>query len=256
MSYHSLAMHLLSKLMPPRSTSDVSPQLLLRHEQRFKRIYVWHTVAGMTIMALIPVLCFYYTAFFEKICYKQPPPDALFVFQPETGVLGLTLGLMLTFAFSVPLANWVVRYFIGQSLMEIYTVWYDRHPNHTVDSARLARIMMVFFVSMALLVALYYRYDYTFVSAEKLIAGEIKTLSEKQVLLRDITSVEQQMGKIAPNGDLNRGLCYRFYVGTEAVWETPFFSGSEDLEHLRYKPLVDHILQENKLELRETFVKK
>lgn len=246
---HSV-LHLLGNILPPKDNPDIQPELLLHHEPRFKRIYRWHTLVGLLVMVAIPVALYGVSGWIESAWYVQRA-DALFALPPESGLLGLATGMMLSFGLSISLAAALVKGYIGADFMELYQYWYDRRPNHPVDSEALGRGMMWLFVPLALFVAVYFRYDYTIVTQDALYYGNVWRLSEKSVSLTDIQAAEMQIGKIAPIGDYVPGFRYRFRFNNGEAWESPFFDGSLDKNHLRFRPMIDYVLQQTGLALTE-----
>jgi hypothetical protein len=55
-------------------------------------------------------------------------------------------------------------------------------------------------------------------------------------------------------GSYRPGFSYRFRFRNAAPWESPHFSGSEDIEHVRYRPMVDFVCQKTGLPLTEVVV--
>lgn len=243
-------MYLLGKIIPPKSEPFISPELVARHEPRFKRIYRRHTLIGLLVLFAIPGLLYLCSGFLESIWYVKQP-GALFLLTPEKGLLGLALGMMLAFGISVPLVHWIIKGQVGADIMEIYDVWYDQRPNHYLNSRLLARGLMWIFIPLTLWTAAYFRYDYTIVSAQNMHFGNPWRFSQTTVSLQDIQAVEMQIGKIAPNGDYNPGFRYRIRFKNTESWESPFFTGSLNTDHLRYEPMVQHILNVTGLEMEE-----
>lgn len=250
MSLTSTVIHLLGKIIPPKPNVDIPEGVILRYEPRFKRFYVIHTLVGLTILFGMPLLLWYVSGFLEKWWYVQRA-DAIFSFTTESGVLGVAVGMMLGFGVSLPLAYLILEGYAGKDFMAIYKVWYDRRPNHPINSDALGRGMMCLFIPLALFVALYMRYDYTFVIKDNLIEGHLWSLSEKTKPLNQINSIEMQVGKIAPNGDYKPGFRYRLRFNNHTPWESPFFSGSFEAAHARYRPMIDYMLERTKLEMKE-----
>ena len=250
MAVEKVLIELLSKIMPPKNNPEIPPEMILHYEQKFKRYYIWHGILGVTIMFGIPAITWFSSGFWEALWYLKQP-DALFSFVGEEGILGLSVGMMLGFAFAVPLANWFLKGYIGTDMMEIYQVWYDQHPNHTLNSVLLGRAFMWIFLPIALCVALGFRYDYTFVTQENLIRNKNWSISKEVIALKDIIAVEMQIGKIAPNGQYWPGFRYRFRFKNHAPWESIFFSGSNDTTHLQYRPMIDFVLKKTGLTIED-----
>lgn len=243
-------LHLLGKFIPPKPQPFISPALVARHEPRLKRIYRWHTLVGLLVLFGIPGLLYLCSGFLEDIWYIKQP-DALFLLTPDKGLLGLSIGMMLGFGISVPLAHWIIKGQVGSDLMEIYDFWYDQRPNHRLDSRLLARGLLWIFIPLTLWTAAYFRYDYTVVTPETMRYGNPWRFSQTSVPLQDIRAVEMQIGKIAPNGDYVPGFRYRFRFRNAEPWESQFFTGSLSTEHLRYEPMVQYVLEKTGLEMVE-----
>lgn len=255
MSLTSAFIHLLGKIIPPKPNVDIPEGVILRYEPRFKRLYIAHNLVGTTILFGTPLLLWYSSGFLEKWWYVQRP-DAIFSFTTESGVLGIAVGMMLGFGVSMPLAFLILEGYVGKDVMEIYKVWYDRHPNHPINSDAFGRGMMWLFIPLAFFIALYMRYDYTFVTKDNLIEGHLWSLSEKTKPLNEVNSIEMQIGKIAPNGDYKPGFRYRLCFNNQTAWESPFFSGSAEAAHTRYRPMIDYMLARTKLEIKEIQTKR
>jgi len=243
-------LYLLGKIIPPKTQPFISPELVAQHEPRFKRIYRRHTLIGLLVLFAIPGLLYLCSGFLESIWYIKQP-DALFLLTPEKGLLGLALGMMLGFGISVPLVHWIIKGQVGADIMEIYDVWYDERPHHRLDSRLLARGLFWIFIPLTLWTAAYFRYDYTVVTTQNMRFGNPWRLSQTTVSLHDIRAVEMQIGKIAPNGDYKPGFRYRIRFQHAEPWESPFFAGSLKTDHLRYEPMVQHILNATGLEMVE-----
>ena len=213
-------------------------------------MYVWHTVVGMVLLFGLPAVLYGCSGFLESIWYVKPV-NAVHVLTPDKGVLGIATGMMLGFGVSVPLAHWIIKGYVGADLMEIYDVWYDSHPNHPLNAEVLGRGLMWIFIPLALLIALYFRYDYTFVTQDALVYGDPWRMSEQNIPLQTIRAVEMHLGKIAPNGDYNPGFRYRLHFENHAPWESPFFSGSMESSHPPYRSMIDFVLQKTGLEMTE-----
>lgn len=250
MSLSSIVIHILGNIIPPKPNVDIPEEVILHHEPRFKRFYVTHTIVGISIMFGMPLLFWSVSGFLEKWWYIRHP-DAIFSLTTESGILGIAVGMMLGMGVAVSLSVYILEGYVGKDFMEIYKVWYDRHPNHPLNSDALGRGMMWVFIPLALFAALYMRYDCTFVTEDSIIEGHIWSLSEKVKPVADINSIEMQIGKIAPNGDYNAGFRYRLRFNNHAPWESPFFSGSAESAHARYRPMIDYLLQRTQLEIEE-----
>lgn len=245
-----IVINLLEKIFPPKDRPDISPEIILRHELRFRKLYIWHTAIGLLVLFGLPALLFFCSGFFEKFWYIGKR-DAVFYLKPDKGLLGIATGMMLAFGLSLPIAHWLLKGFVEPDLMEIYDVWYDQHPNHPVNSEAVGRVLMWIFIPLAIFTATYFRYDYTAVTHDKLEIGDFWKLSEKSTSLQNIQAVEMVIGKIAPNGNYNPGFRYRFQLNGMAPWESPFFHGTSDISHQKWRPMIDYVLKKTNLELTE-----
>jgi hypothetical protein len=250
MALSHIVIRLLSAIIPPKKHQSISDEFIARYEPRFKKMYRWHTLVGVLLLFGIPGLLYLCSGFLEAIWYVKQP-DALFTFTPGKGLLGIAIGMMLGFGVSVPLAHWVIKGYLGADIMELYDVWYDSRPNHPLNSKALGRGMLFLFIPLAIWAAAYFRYDYTFVTQEKIRYGNPWRFTETVAPLAEIRAIEMQIGKIAPNGDYNPGFRYRIRLENREPWESPFFTGSAEPNHLQFRPMIDFVLQKTGLEMVE-----
>jgi hypothetical protein len=250
MSLERGAMRLLSRLLPPKQHPDVSPELLRLHEPKFKRYYIWHTVLGIFFLFGIPALTYFGSNILEKILYPSNSA-ALFVLLPEQGVVGMAVGMMLGFGLAMPLAMYVLRQFIEAEMIFLYQVWYEKHPNHPVNSELLSRIFAWIFIPLALMVALYFRSDCTLVTQEHLIRSRYFGFGKETLPLVDISSIEMQYGDVAPNGNYLSGFRYRFRFKSSQPWESAFFDDSLNPSHEKCRLMVEYVARKTGLEIQD-----
>ncbi len=243
-------MKILGALMPPKPNDDIPVQVILHNAPRCKRLYARHGWLFISLLFGIPLLFWAISGYLEQLWFVKRA-DALFSFHTDHGVLGFATGMLLSMAFTAPIANWLIEGLVGKDFMAIYKVWYDQHPNHKINSAAFSHLLQWIFVPLTILTVWYIRYDYTIVTQDKLIEGQWLKFSERVAPLNTITSIERQIGEIAPNGNYKTGFRYRLVFQQDKPWESRFFSGSLDPEHLQCQPMMEYLLAKTKLEMVE-----
>jgi hypothetical protein len=243
-------LHFLSKLIPPQKDDQVSPEVLLRFEPKFKKIYRWHGVLGFLLIFFPALVLYGLSPWIEKWWYPAPA-DAVYALYPDKGVLGAATGMILGIALAMPLSTAIVRFFTDPKLAQLYEYWYDRRPQHHLNSRVFSRGLMVLFLPLALVCALFFRTQYTVVTQNKLIRSSHWGFSRETLPLQEITSIETRYGKIAPNGNYRHGFRYRLHFKAATPWESLFFSGSTASGHLECRKMIEFLLEKTGLEMTD-----
>lgn len=248
LSVTRLLMQLLGVLMPPKSHEDIPVEVILHNAPRCQRIYARYTWVFLFILFGIPLFFWAISGHLESLLFVKRD-DALFSFNIQHGVLGIAIGIMLSFAFALPITNWLIEGLVGKDFMAIYKAWYDQHPNHQLNSDAFARVLRWIFIPLAFVVAWYMRYDYTFVTQDQFIQGQWVTFSERSMPLSAITNLERRIHEKAKKEDHSDRFRYRVVFNQGEPWESYVFNGPYDPDHLRYRPMIDYLMEKTKLEL-------